>query len=554
MTDYQPTPEDCASADCGYWASALYKIKLQTGPFTFTDHEYQIEPLSLRPRRKCVKKATQGGWTEDEVLDSLHGMRYKRLPTGVLYLFPTTDDVNEFSKSRFNPLILANREAIGKFVKSAGKGTDTASLKKIHNAFLYLRGARLSQKISDINESSKLKSIPVDRVVFDEVDHMDEDVITKALGRMGHSLIKEERYLSNPLIPGEGIDKIFLQSDQRYWFRKCNSCGKYTSPELHFFQNQNDLGQFERVIGVRKDGKGYIACLNCGREVFIRDGSWEIQYKGNSDYMHGYQWSQLSSVFNDPKEILSQLYEPPNNNLADIIRLRMGFAYIAEEDRLLKSQVFACCNNDDMYSAHPGPCAMGVDVGEIKHVIIGARISSNQYQIYKMAQFSGLGAWNQIHDLARRFNVKSAVIDIRPDTDIVRQFQNQEPYLISLCEYSDNPAYSRTWDTKKKIVKDYRTALFDETHRWVVTPGMLTIPRSSHPEVKEFAKQMCDAYKLLETNKRTGAKAYRYKGQKEHYRNALNFFLLASSGHRTGTVSKYPTQQYAEVDNEYDRN
>ncbi len=556
--------EQLMQVDAGYWATA-WGLKLQSGRFSFKDHEYQIEPMGSQVKRKCTMKATQGGFTEIEVVDSLHGMRYGLLPSGVLYLFPTADDVNDFSKSRFNPMITKNKEAIGKFVKNAGKGTDTAGLKTVNGAMLYLRGARLSQKISDINESTKLKSIPVDRVVFDEVDHMDEDVITKAVQRMAHSRVQQERYLSNPIVPGEGIDKIFGTSDQRYWFRKCQHCtgiistsatttqkGVWTCAEKFFDEDK------DRCVGIRTDGTGYIACRNCGRELPIWNGlgsaEWVPDVPSNSDYMHGYHWSQLTSVFNDPMDILRQYRNPPHGNLADVIRLRLGRAFIPEEDRLLRSQVFACCNNDDMYFSHDGPCAMGVDVGEIKHVIIGARIGSEQYQIYKMVQFSGLGAWKQIHDLAQKFNVKSAVIDIRPDTDMCRQFQNEEPYQVSLCEYSDNAAYSRTWDTKKGIVKDYRTALFDETHRWVVTPGMLTIPRNCHPEVKEFAEQMANAYKLLETNKKTGARAYRYKGKKEHYRNALNYFLLASSGHRTGTVSKYPTQQYTEVDNEYDRN
>jgi hypothetical protein len=74
----------------------------------------------------------------------------------------------------------------------------------------------------------------------------------------------------------------------------------------------------------------------------------------------------------------------------------------------------------------------------------------------------------------------------------------------------------------------------------VVTPGMLILPRYS-PEIKEFAKQMCDAYKILDTNKKTGAKEYRYKGTIDHYRNALNYFLLAASRSRiarAGTVHR----------------
>lgn len=540
------TPKDIASRNCGYWAR-VNRIRLQTSVFSFVDHEYQIEPMKFTGRRKCVMKATQGGFTEDEVLDSLHGMIHKLLPQGVLYLFPTTDDVGEFSKSRFNPLIAANREAIGKYVKSAGKGTDTASLKKIHNAFLYLRGARLSQKISDVNESSKLKSIPVDRVVFDEVDHMSEDVIAKALARMGHSKIKQERYLSNPIVPGEGIDKIFSTSDQRHWFRKC-TCGEWTCAEL----------SFPDCVKIRSDGTGFIGCTKCDKELPIdrlvnndSTSEWVPSVRDNSDFMHGFRWSQLTSTFNDPAEILADFSNPPKGNLADVYRLRLGLPYIDAKDRLTEAQVYECCGNDVQAHSHEGPCAMGVDVGIIKHVVIGIKTGNEQYTIVKVAKFSGLPAWNEIHDLAKRFNVKSAVIDIRPDMDIVRKFQLDEPYQIFLCEYSDNPAYTRTWDTKKGIVKDYRTALFDETHRMVVTPGMLTIPRIC-PEIKEFAKQMCAAYKLLETNKRTGALEYRYKGENEHYRNALNYFTLAASRSRLARVA-VGTAQTEEVISDYVR-
>jgi hypothetical protein len=451
---------------------------------------------------------------------------------GDLYLFPTTDDVQEFAKSRFNPLIIANREAIGKYVKSAGKGTDTASLKKIHDAFLYLRGARLSQKIGNVNESSKLKSIPVDHVIFDEVDHIDEEAIAKARGTMGHSRVQAETYLSNPLVPGEGIDKIFSTSDQRHWFRKC-SCGEWTCAEL----------SFPDCVKIRPDGTGFIGCNKCGKEVPIWSGEgsaeWVPSVPSNSDYMHGYRWSQLTSVFNDPAEILDNFINPPEGNLADVYRLRLGLPYIGAEDRLTEAQVYECCGSNISPHGHSGPCAMGIDVGKIKHIVIGIRSGDEQYTIIKVAQLS---SWEDIHDLAKRFNVKSAVIDIRPYQDMVKKFQSDESYRIFLCEYSNNPAYTRTWDTKRGIVKDYRTALFDETHRMVETPGMLTIPRYC-PEIKEFARQMCGAYKLLETNKRTGAKEYRYKGENDHYRNALNYFILAASRSRIARVGSHRNRQ-----------
>lgn len=508
--------------DVGFWAESS-EIRLQTGVFSFEDHEYQREPMGLNVRRKCYMKGTQGGFTEIEILDSLHGMRYGRYPLGVLSLMPTTDDVNEFSKARFGPLIYANRAAIGRFVKK----TDTASLKKIFDAFLYLRGAILSHKIEEQSESTKLRSIPVDVVKFDELDLMDEGVIEKAKGRMGHSKVKKEVYISNPTIPDFGIDRIFQKSDQRHWFRKCD-CGEWMCAEL----------SFPDCVKIRRDGTGYIGCNKCGKEIPIWAGfgsaEWVPSVPANTDYMHGYRWSQLTSAFNDPAEILEDYTNPPEGNLGDVVRLRLGLPYIAAEDRLTQAEVFACCGNDIPFHSHSGPCAMGVDVGKIKHVVIGIKTGRKRYQLLKTVQLS---SWTDIHDIAKRFHIKSAVIDIRPYEDSARQFQQSEPYRIFLCEYSESQPTGPSYNDKTKIVKVNRTEVFDATHRMVVGDGTLTIPRIC-PETREFAKQVCSTAKVLETNKKTKLSVYRYKKLgADDFRNALNYFYLAASGSKLARVA-----------------
>jgi len=72
----------------------------------------------------------------------------------------------------------------------------------------------------DEKESGKLRGVPVDRVVFDEVELMNPSAIAKALQRMGDSETKHEVYISNPGLPDHGIDLIWQQSDQRFWYRK----------------------------------------------------------------------------------------------------------------------------------------------------------------------------------------------------------------------------------------------------------------------------------------------------------------------------------------------
>jgi hypothetical protein len=249
----------------------------------------------------------------------------------------------------------------------------------------------------------------------------------------------------------------------------------------------------------------------------------------------------LTSTFNDPAEILEAFNNPPEGNLADVYRLRLGMAYVAAEDRLQESAVYARCGNDLPQTYSAGPCAMGVDVGKIKHVVIGQRVGADQYEILRATTVS---EWTDLHDIARRYGVRSAVIDIRPYEDSARQFQKSESYPIWLCEYAENMPSGPQWNPNTGIVKVNRTEVFDMTHRLIVTEGMLRIPRIC-PEVKLFARQVCNAAKVQETNKRTGVVVFRYKAigaEGDHFRNALNYFMLAAGGGKIARADRYGNQ------------
>ncbi len=509
----EASPEILAASNCAYWTH-LYKIQLQAEPFTFLNHQYLSEPLESQGRVECTIKATQGGFTESEVLRCLHDCIYNHTPKGILYLFPTDDDVLDFSKTRFNTLIQNNPESIGKFVKTGGKGTDSAALKKVGNAFIYFRSGRLSKTIgaNDAKEASQLRSIPVDAIRFDEYDLMDEEICEKAKGRLRHSTVKMERYLSNPTIPGFGIDRLFRMSDQRHWFRKCSACNEWTCAEL----------EFPNCVKADEKGLGYIACKRCGKPVGIYPGKWIPLYKDKS--IIGRRWSQLTSIYNDPLEILNDYYNPRDGNIADVMRLRLGEAYVDIEDKLRPQDVYAACTGGAILNSSSKPCAMGVDVGKKKHVVIGWKIGQNEYEIIWVG---AVDKFNDVHDLARRFNVRSAVVDIRPYEDEARAFQKAEHYTVHLCEYTENATFEQTLNEKTGTYKVHRTSIFDATGR-MIRDGNFIFPRRC-PTMDEFAIQLCNTAKRLEKNKRSGVEIFRYvKLGDEHFRNALNYFFLAS--------------------------
>lgn len=490
------------------------KIRLGGHKYEVKGHEYQSDILSCDDRVQVCIKGAQMGITEVWVLKTLHGMIHGKYPKGSLYLFPTQNDVGDFSKARFDPLIDAN-PCIGSYVNS----TDSQFIKKIHDGFLYLRGARSTKNIGGEKKSSaQLKSIPVDRIVFDERDEMSDDMVTLAEERVSHSKVQELMFLGTPTIPDIGVDAMFKKSTQNMWFIKCQHCGEETCLET----------EFPNCIKVEiRSGRRYRACKKCSREIFPNHGRWVSAFPDRD--ITGWWISQLNSIFIRPGKILDLYENPPNGDLSEVMNSKLGRAYIAQENRLTQNLVWGCCGSDYMKTRSDGPCFCGVDVGKQLHVVIGIRKTRELLKILHVARVSN---FTELHELNDRFNVTSCVIDYKPEIHKVREFQRQEPYTVFACDYVERKLGSASWDERDMMVKVNRTEICDATHELVVAPGRLELPVKNR-ELEEFAFEMCNIAKKLEDDP-FGGKVYRYRqlgndiSGPDHYRHALNYALLAS--------------------------
>jgi len=142
------------------------------------------------------------------------------------------------------------------------------------------------------------------------------------------------------------------------------------------------------------------------------------------------------------------------------------------------------------------------------------------------------------------------VVDAQPEYHRSREFQAEARFPVYLCYYSEHLKTFDSWSSSpENIVKVNRTEIFDATHTMVRDPGVLVIPRVCE-EVKVFAHQMTRSVRVQETDQKTGVKIYRYRtrgDKQDHYRNALNYFLLACKKigipSARGVVQKRPLTQ-----------
>ncbi|MCH6590974.1 MAG: phage terminase large subunit family protein, partial [Proteobacteria bacterium] len=166
---------------------ALRRVRLDGRPFRFEGHAYLKAIYDDTAPHIVLSKAAQIGGTTWAILKAFHACA---MGLNVMYFFPTRTDVLEFSKSRVGPLLADNP-----FLSRLMKDTDTAGLKRIGSAYLYLRG---------MQSTVGMKSVPADMLVFDELDEATPDAKSLAKERLAHSDYRRVVELSNPSLPNYG--------------------------------------------------------------------------------------------------------------------------------------------------------------------------------------------------------------------------------------------------------------------------------------------------------------------------------------------------------------
>ena len=472
-------------------------VTLDGQPFTYHTREYLHVPYADDHIYLVEEKATQLGLTSKAMLRVFYGARCGQYKKGVLYLFPSKTDVTEFSKGRITPLIEDNPDTIGAWLRD----TDAANIKRIRNAIIYFRG--MQSRIG-------LKGVPVDMVVFDELDEAPPKRVDMAMERMGDSEIKQVMKLSNPTMPDYGINKAFLETDQRYWLLKCPKCNNYICME----------DSFPDCLITLKNGKVIRACTKCHAELNPSVGEWVAKKPRITD-KRGYHYSQLFSHRNEPSEILHKFRT--TDNLTDFYNLKIGVAYVEAENRLSTQEVLDLCSLDGIESSDGGPCYMGVDQGSDLHVIIGKKHPNLSGKIIHLNVYKD---WKELDRLMKNFKVLLCVVDALPETRNARAFAARFPGKVYLNYYNIHQKGSYAWNEKELIVSCNRTESLDASHR-EISERTLAIPKRCDI-VEDFASHLHNVAKKLEEDEDTGSKRYNYiKLGTDHFRHAYNYEAMA---------------------------
>jgi hypothetical protein len=494
-------------ADSAFWAEKSHISLLGGTIFTLDDCKYLADIMRSQADEKVIMKGAQARITTIFMIDAIHGLIHNLYPQGVIYYFPTEKAVEGFSKTRFGPLV-ADNPAIRRHLQN----TNSVSIKRVGKTFLSLLGAKATQSLQGTKkDGTSVRSTPADYIIRDERDLFDESMVRMTKDRLQNSKIAKEVDLGTPTIPDFGISKSFNESDQRYWKIPCQ-CGKWTCIVEEFPQS------------IRfKDNEPYFACIKCGDEIYPRDGQWVAKYPDRR--VAGWLVSHFITPNIKLRKVMTRWeHDQREGKIGEFYNGVLGLPFIPAENRLRHSDVYACCGNDVMRTdVSISETALGADIGKHYHtIVIAEKLDTKRAKIIYLARVKGFQA---IHDIAKKYNVKSAVIDRRPYEEEFTNFQNAAKFRVFGAEYKDRQKDFLKTDEKTGTYSLLRNQIFDKTHAWIKNKE-IELPRKS-AEVDEFVKQMCNCAKVLEENE-AGDRVYRYiKLGDDHYRSAVNYLYMA---------------------------
>jgi hypothetical protein len=508
--------------------------------FDLTTHFFLRAIYESTDRVVVIYKASQMGASEYGISYSMHAADVRKAT--VLYVFPTDTHVSDFSSARIGPAIEAS-PYLNRIVSEGNsetetrrRGADRVTLKRVGDRFLYLRGSQVNPR----GMAPQLKAIDADVLVLDEVDEMDPRAPDIAVKRLGHSTIAEERWISTPTYAAAGIHVKWIESDQREWHVRCQSCGEFQPLTVQQLVIEWDsLGR--PAAWHESGGKPFIACRKCGCELNrLAHGEWVATYPERE--IAGFHLTKLFSPVARLMGIIEALSTTDETKRREAFNQDLGEPYTPRGGQITAEILDACRRDYGHGPIEKEETFAGIDVGKLLHVVIRGPQEPETGE--RPQRFAGeVESFETLGNLLRTYHVRRAVVDALPETRKARELQSAfYPGMIWLAYYvtqktGTKRAEPEQWDIDNGVVNLDRTRSLDRTYSRFFE-GKNTLPAYAR-DVHDYYDHLKAPVRILEDGP-GGEKIAQYvENAPDHFAHAENYCDVASSNPSAAILDYY---------------
>jgi hypothetical protein len=275
-----------------------------------------------------------------------------------------------------------------------------------------------------------------------------------------------------------------------------------------------------------------VFCAKCGEPLDrLADGAWIAEYPDRP--VHGYHIHRLISPNTSIAELVAAWDKALTNETLKqrFINSELGNPFSSTGAKLNRALLDRCVADYTMPTSSDGPCTMGVDVGSLLHVRISEVKSGERRAVY----IGTVREFTELDELAKRFNVRTIVVDAMPETRSARQLADRLPGIVFLCQYTktdkvgsrygDNADFWMDLDHIKRTVNVDRTQSLDASHAAILN-GENILPANAGT-IPDYYDQMIVPTRVFDEAR----ERFVWTKGEDHYRHADNYDHIAFKIH-----------------------
>lgn len=461
----------------------------------FSDRLFFLDILTDWNQEIVIKKCSQVGGSIAFHMKAFFALL--KFGWNIIYTMPSDSDVEEFVKTKTNPIIQANQKVF------TGVSYDTVYLKQIGKRNMYFKGT--ISKTAAISTSSDLN-------IHDEASRSDQSTIQTYKSRLDNSKFKGRWWFSNPTTEKDVVDEKWKESDQKEWTVTCDNGHE----EILRWPDSVDI---DRKV---------FKCAQCDVELKDdqrRRGKWVAQQPDKT--VSGYHISHLMAPWKKAEDII----EDSKGDQEYFYNFVLGEPYNPGDLSVSRSTILDNWTPKDL---NTGRYFLGVDVGNVKHYSLGS-----EKGLIKVGKFS---AWNELDDMLKMYKPTGFVIDANPDNTMARHYVSTYPNarMSVFKENMDNPQTIVWWgkgnteNDRSGIVYANRNRILDQLIDEILQAKVL-FGLPSDRELKEYVKHWETLRRVKVTNNR-GIERYEWESTTgvDHYVFSTLYWYLSTLGYGSG--------------------
>lgn len=529
---YKAVVKEKATKNLSFYQWVLRNYRFRNVPYSFVGHNFllPIYKAVANNNKIYVKKPAQHGISEMLIAAAFYTQLVEKKVT--IYGYPTYTGLQDFVQTRVEKA-MSYSNGIESSYQNDTKSINNVQVKKVNNIPIYFRGAQ---------NPVQMKTIDADRIILDEIDEWNQNMISVARKRLKHSDIKSEIGASTPTYENIGIDREFKKGSQGYYHLKCSSCNKWQIPKVS-----------ENLYYSKTQKRAIVICSNCGAEIDrLKQG--EYVHKFPERIIKSYQVNPLVCERTEILPLYLQYQEFLRGELddsdsRDFVNQELGDTYTPEGKKITESMLDNCRgahSNSETKIFENG--VIGIDIGKKIHCVI-SKLQSNGKIKKKFVEITESGNAERQRAIIKLFfthKLSVLIIDALPETGLARDIIAQIPGQGLMAYYaSPKKPPSKTITTKfkeRQCVID-RTKLMDIVHKnYQNQTAILPKDYKSNREIIDHLKA---PVRIIDTDTRGNKYAdYVEGGNPDHFYHADVYSTVALEIMNAGKVTfEYEKQE-----------